>query len=118
MPDRQPITEDQKYVHLSLPADLMREVDELIQNGTRGYQSRAEVAKDALRRLLDELEASEERPPRLEHMNVFEDHVILRDNDLRRTVFVYQRNGDLACDLCESSDCIHTRYADTLSLRR
>lgn len=51
---------------------------------------------------------------RIEHVNVFEDHAILQDNLLKRTVFVYTRNGKLSCDLCESTDCLHTRYAEHL----
>ena len=114
MVQRKPISEDQKYVSVSIHSDLMRRVDELIEDGSHGYDSRAEVIKDALRRLFGELEKAEEMPPRIEHVNVFEDHAVLKDNVLKRTVFVYRRDGTLSCDLCESPDCIHTRYAATL----
>ena len=116
MVQRKPISEDQKYVSVSIHSDLMRRVDDLIETGTHGYDSRAEVIKDALRRLFQELEKAEEMPPRIEHVNVFEDHAVLRDNMLKRTVFVYSRNGALSCDLCESANCIHTRYTETLQL--
>ena len=72
------------------------------------------MTKQTPRRLFQKLERAEEMPPRIEHVNVFEDHAVLRDNVLKRTVFVYSKNGKLSCNLCESSDCIHTRYAETL----
>ncbi|MFQ5871371.1 MAG: hypothetical protein ACE5IB_04345 [Candidatus Geothermarchaeales archaeon] len=61
---------------------------------------------------------AEEMPPRIEHVNVFEDHDVLRDNVLKRTVFVYRRDGKLSSDLCESTDCVHTRYSETLRTQR
>ncbi|MFQ5950925.1 MAG: hypothetical protein ACE5KH_02435 [Candidatus Geothermarchaeales archaeon] len=42
---------------------------------------------------------------RFEHVNVFEDHAVLRDNVLKRTVFVYRRNDEPSSDLCEGIDC-------------
>ena len=45
-----------------------------------------------------------------------EDRVVLRNNVLKKTVFVYSRDGEFSCDLCESTDCIHTRYAEILRL--
>lgn len=39
-------------------------------------------------------------PPGREHVNVFEDHAVLRDNVLKRTVVVYDRDGKLSYDLC------------------
>ena len=110
MPKRKEITKDKKYVSISLHADLVRKVDEVIDTGGKGYDTRAEVVKDAIRRFLEQLEAEQ----RMEHLNVYEDHVIVRDNVLNRTVFVYLRNGVMTCDLCESNDCLHTRYVQTL----
>ena len=50
----------------------------------------------------------------MEHLNVYEDNVIVRENVLNRTVFVYLKNGATTCDLCESNDCLYTRYVQTL----
>jgi metal-responsive CopG/Arc/MetJ family transcriptional regulator len=66
MPKRKEIAEDKKYVSISLHADLMRKVDEVIDKGGKGYDTRAEVVKDALRRFLEQLEAEQ----RVEHLNV------------------------------------------------
>jgi len=40
-----------KYIYVPLPRELVEEVDQLI--GTMGYRSRAEIVKDAIRRLVD-----------------------------------------------------------------
>ncbi len=69
------------------------------------------MVKDALRRFLEKLEAEQ----RMEHINVYEDHIIVKDNILNKTVFVYLRNGAITCDLCENNDSLHTRYVQTLS---
>ena len=45
----------------------MRKVDEIIEKGKKGYDTRAEVVKDALRRFLEQLEAEQ----RMEHVNVY-----------------------------------------------
>jgi hypothetical protein len=50
----------------------------------------------------------------MEHLNVYEDNVIVRNNLLNRTISVYLRDGTMTCDLCECNDCLHTRYAQTL----
>jgi GMP synthase PP-ATPase subunit len=85
-------------------------VDDAIEKGRRGYDTRAEVVKDALRRFLEQLESEQ----RMEHVNVYEEHVTVRDNVLNRTIIVYLRDGTMTCDLCESNDCLHTRYVQTL----
>lgn len=70
--------------------------------------------------LVDELMKTEldmEMPPRIKHINIFQNHAVLRDNVLHRTVFVYRRNETLSCDLCESSDCVHVKYTETLPMK-
>lgn len=43
-----------EYVTIRLPKELMDEIDNLMRNGKLGFKSRAEVAKEAIRRLLQE----------------------------------------------------------------
>ncbi len=107
---RKEIAEDQKYVSISLHADLMMKVDEVIDKGGRGYDTRAEVVKDAVRRFLEQLEAEQ----RMDHLKVYENHIIVRDNVINKTIFVYLRNSTMTWDLYESNDCLHTRYVQTL----
>jgi len=40
-----------KYVGVGLPESLIKEIDELV--GTHGFQSRAEIVKEAVRNLLE-----------------------------------------------------------------
>ena len=42
---------NQKYVTVRLPKELVNEIDEIV--GTRGYKSRAEFVKEAIRKKLD-----------------------------------------------------------------
>lgn len=44
----------EEYVTLKIPMSLVKKIDELIASGKGGYRSRAEVVKDAVRRLLKE----------------------------------------------------------------
>ncbi|MEM3670245.1 MAG: hypothetical protein QW767_00660 [Thermoprotei archaeon] len=48
---------------------------------------------------------------RLEHFNLFENVIRIRDNKLGRIVDVDYRNEDMFCEQCESSNCVHTGYA-------
>lgn len=48
---------------------------------------------------------------RLEHFNLFENVVRIRDRKLGRIVDVEYRNEDMFCDQCESNNCVHTGYA-------
>jgi len=51
---------DEDHVSVSLPADLIREVDQKAV-GRQGYRDYAEFINDAIRRLLDELDRKDAR---------------------------------------------------------
>lgn len=44
-----------KYTNLSIPEELIEEVDNFIKTGKRGFSSRAEVVKQALRDFIDKM---------------------------------------------------------------
>ena len=46
------------YTTVRLPNDLMKEIDEIIELKKRGYKSRSEFIKEAIRRRPDEIERS------------------------------------------------------------
>lgn len=48
---------------------------------------------------------------RLEHINVFEDHITIRDNQLKQEINVYVRDKVLWCEYDQSENCIHVGYA-------
>ncbi len=43
------------YVNISIPKSLVDEIDKLVIKKTKGYISRAEFVKDAIRNLLKEM---------------------------------------------------------------
>jgi len=43
------------YVNVSIPIEIVREIDRVIRSGTGGYKSRAEFIKDAARRQLESI---------------------------------------------------------------
>ena len=53
MPKNNSSNED--YVTLKIPKALADEIDHVIESGTLGYRSRAELASDAIRRRLEQL---------------------------------------------------------------
>ena len=46
---------NEDYVTLKIPRALADEIDHIIESGTLGYRSRAELASDAIRRRLEQL---------------------------------------------------------------
>jgi metal-responsive CopG/Arc/MetJ family transcriptional regulator len=48
-------SDNEDYVTLKLPRALADEIDRVIESGTLGYRSRAELASDAIRRRLEQL---------------------------------------------------------------
>lgn len=58
-------------------------------------------------------ESPEERPP-LEHMNVYEDHITIRDNRIGRYIDIYPKDGEMWCEFCEGKNCEHIRFALTI----
>ncbi len=48
--------------------------------------------------------------PRIKSISVEADCVILRDNVNNRIVEVAIRDGELACQQCESTDCVHVGF--------
>ncbi len=43
------------YVNISIPKTLVKEIDQLVSKKVKGYSSRAEFTKEAIRRLLSEI---------------------------------------------------------------
>lgn len=97
----------EKYVTVRIPPELADDVDKLI--GKHGFRSRAEVAKESLRRLI----AFYKSEPRLQHFNLNEDGVLILDRTLspNRIVQVYFKPDGVKCELCDSSSCRHVKYA-------
>jgi hypothetical protein len=107
------------YTTVRLPKELMEEIDQIIKRGTRGYKSRSEFIKEAIRKRFEELQAAQPMPklPLLEHFNVGEEGVRILDRTLStqtssgRIIDVYFKPDSVWCDYCQSSSCRHTKFA-------
>jgi Arc/MetJ-type ribon-helix-helix transcriptional regulator len=108
-----------EYTTVRLPKELMEEIDEIIRHGVRGYKSRAEFIKEAIRKRFEEvktLKPTTEAPP-LEHFNLDEHGVRVLDRSLAtktsrgRIIDVYFKPDNVWCDYCQSSNCQHVKFA-------
>ena len=45
----------ENYVTVKVPKTLANEIDQIIESGTLGYRSRAEMVNDAIRRRIEQL---------------------------------------------------------------
>lgn len=112
-------TNSDDYTTVRLPKELMDEIDQIIKRGTRGYKSRSEFIKEAIRKRFDELQSIQPMPklPPLEHFNVDQEGVRILDRTLAtkttsgRIIDVYFKPDSVYCDYCQSSNCRHTQFA-------
>ena len=49
-------TNSDDYTTVRLPKEIMDEIDQIIKRGIRGYKSRAEFIKEAIRKRFEELQ--------------------------------------------------------------
>ncbi len=117
MSSEEPNSDD--YTTVRLPKELMKEIDQIIKRGTRGYKSRSEFIKEALRKRFEELQIAQLTPqlPPLEHFNVDEEGVRILDRTLAtkttngRIIDIYFKPDSVWCDYCQSSSCQHIKFA-------
>jgi hypothetical protein len=107
------------YTTVRLPKELLDEIDNIIKRGIRGYKSRAEFIKEAIRKRFEELQLTQpmlDLPP-LEHFNIDEQGVRILDRTLitqssnGRIIDVYFKPNMVWCDYCQSDNCRHTKFA-------
>ena len=113
-------TNSDDYTTVRLPKEIMDEIDQIIKRGIRGYKSRSEFIKEAIRKRFEELNTAQPTPnllPPLEHFNVSEEGVRILDRTLAsktstgRIIDVYFKPDTVWCDYCQSSNCRHTKFA-------
>ena len=108
-----------EYTTVRLPKELMEEIDGIINRGIRGYKSRAEFIKEAIRKRFEELNVAQPmpKPPILEHFNIDEQGVRVLDRafaskaSMGKIIEVYFKPDLVWCDNCQSSSCRHTEFA-------
>jgi Arc/MetJ-type ribon-helix-helix transcriptional regulator len=108
-----------EYTTVRLPKEIMDEIDQIIKRGTRGYKSRAEFIKEAIRKRFEELQTAQSitKLPPLEHFNIDQNGVRVLDRTLSskttggRIIDVYFKPDSVWCEYCQNSNCKHTRFA-------
>jgi hypothetical protein len=112
-----------EYTTVRLPTELMKEIDDTIAQKVRGYKSRAEFIKEAIKKRFEELKTAQpmlELPP-LEHFNLSELGVRILDRTIASKtsrgiiVDVYFKPDNIWCDNCQSNNCEHVQFALNLA---
>ena len=105
------------HVTVKIPKELTDEMDKLI--GALGFRSRGEIAKEAIRQLLNHYKESLASPelPKLEHFNISEEGIRILDRTLAngvsrgRIIDVYIKPNNAWCEYCEATNCRHVKFA-------
>lgn len=50
----------------------------------------------------------------MEHFNIYEDHITIRDNRIGRYIDIYPKDNELWCEFCQAKNCEHIRFALTV----
>jgi Arc/MetJ-type ribon-helix-helix transcriptional regulator len=108
------------HVTVKIPRDLIGEMDKLI--GSLGFRSRGEIAKEAIRQLLNHYKESlaSTEQPKFEHFNTSENGVRILDRTLAngiskgRIIDVYFKPEGVWCDYCQTNSCRHIQFALTV----
>lgn len=110
MPRRKEATSWDK---VNIPSDMARAIDKYLSSDLakeKGFKSRSDVVIAGVRSILEKDGVYPKRP-RFEHLNTYENHVKIIDNELSRIASVYfNAEKETYCDLCDASECIHTQF--------
>ncbi|MEM4281516.1 MAG: hypothetical protein QXQ70_01345 [Candidatus Caldarchaeum sp.] len=106
------------YCTVKIPESLARALDSYLMEEDAelyGYRSRADVVVSLLVGFLEEQGLIKPRVrKRLEHVNIYETHALVKDNLLGVTVEVVFMPPNARCCYCLRDDCIHVDYALSL----
>lgn len=99
------------YTTIRIPKELSEEVDALV--GKKGFRSKAEVVKEAIRRLLNHYHESEVALPRFEKINSDENgvKVLDRHGEIHRIADIYFKRNGIWCEACQKDACEHIDFA-------
>jgi|GEM_PF-1280321 len=113
-----PAKQSRAYCTVKIPAALAEVIDSYLMEHeaqVRGFRSRADVVVRVLTEFLEE--QGRLRPlvkRRLEHVNVYESFVLVRDNLLNVSVEVAVQPPQLFCRYCLSGECVHVLFAASI----
>jgi Arc/MetJ-type ribon-helix-helix transcriptional regulator len=97
------------YTTIRIPNDLVKEMDTLI--GVRGFKSRAEIVKEAVREILAKYQKEIPALPRFEQINSDEHGTKILDRQLHEVVQIYIKPSGIKCGFHQTDDCEHIDYA-------
>ncbi len=99
------------YTTVRLPNDLVKEMDVLI--GVKGFKSRGEIVKEAIRDLMSKYQVEKPQLPRFERINGDATGVLIYDRELKgnKAVHVSIKPNGIKCDFHDANDCEHVKYA-------
>jgi hypothetical protein len=114
-----------EYTTVRLPKELIDEIDQILKLGLKGYKSRAELIKEAIRDKLKTFPPMPEQAPvqalpPIEHFNIDENGVRILDRTIAnggsngRIIDVYFKQDRVWCEHCQSADCRHVKFALTI----
>lgn len=109
------------YRGITLKRELIDKIEEYIRDyPEQGYKSLADFVTDAIRRRAEELRMFA-ITPRFEHVNTYEDHVLILDRKIgpQATVTLQVRtvgesSFEFHCERCGRTNCEHILYATTI----
>jgi len=93
------------YVTVRIPKELSEEADKLI--GKKGFRSKAEIVKEALRELIDHYGADKH----FQMLHHSSDGVKVRDVRLGQVADIKISPEGIYCPICDASNCEHIRFA-------
>lgn len=102
---------EKTHITVKIPRELIEKMDRL--KGKEGFRSRGEIAKVALRKLLDTYKDVIEESV-LQHFNLNEDGVAILDRAINMIANVAFTPKGIRCDYCETDDCRHIDFALTI----
>jgi len=97
------------YSTIRIPKELSAEMDNLI--GKLGFRSKAEIVKEAIRRLLNHYQEVERALPRFEKVNNDENGVKILDRSIHELVEIYVTPKGIQCSYDKTDECEHIDFA-------
>lgn len=80
----------------------------------RGIRSLSGYISYMFESRMQENETLARRAPMIKRVSTDSDRAVLLDNTTNRIAEIVFQNGELFCQLCEESDCLHTGFAYAL----
>ncbi len=101
---------------VNVPKQMSELVEKYLQTEIakqRGLKNKSDVATEGIKMLL-ERDGMYTQRPRFQHLNMYEDHVKVIDNDMGRIASVYFKHRKIFCDICDATECIHIDFTLTI----